>query len=142
MTRPATSKVLLYAAALFAAGSVIGAVTMYHLTPAPQPLKLGRAGEIAARIRAKLDSRLQLTPEQQQKFEPFILKTSADLESVHKDCLDRISAALDQLHAQISPDLTPAQKQSLAALETERRQMMLQKYNYNSCAATTNTLAP
>ncbi len=137
MIKPAAGKALLYASALFVAGAVCGALALYRLAPAPQPLKLGRTGEIAAKLRMKLDSRLQLTPEQQQKFEPLILKTSADLESIHKDCLDRILIALDLLHSQISPDLTPDQKQLLTALETERRETMLQKYNYR--AAETNS---
>jgi hypothetical protein len=139
MTQPATSKVLLYTAALFIAGAICGAATMYHLTPAAQPLKLGRINEIAAKLRTRLDSRLQLTPEQQQKFEPLIMQTSSNLEAIHKDCLDRITAALDQLHCQMSPDLTPDQKLLLTGLETERRATMLQKYNY--CAAETNSAA-
>jgi hypothetical protein len=141
MTRPAAWKVLLYTAALFIAGAVCGAMVMSHLTPVTQPLKLGRTSEIAAKLRARLDARIQLTPAQQEKFEPLILKTSADLESIHKDCLDRISAALDQLHVDMRPDLTPDQQQLLTGLETERRQLMLQKYNYSYCAASTNSVA-
>jgi hypothetical protein len=67
------------------------------------------------------------------------MKTSVELEAVHKDCLDRISAALDELHAQIRPDLTPDQQLLLTGLETERRELMSQKYNY--CAAGTNSAA-
>jgi hypothetical protein len=141
MTRPAAWKVLLYTAALFVAGAVCGAMFMSRRVPASdQPLKLGRAAVIANNIRTKLNTRLQLTPAQQEKFEPLFLKTSAVLESVHKDCLDRITAALDQLHAEIRPDLTPAQLDLLTALEAERREQMLQKYNYNYCAATTNSI--
>jgi hypothetical protein len=138
MTRPTAWKVLLYTVALFLAGAVCGAMLISRRAPvADQPLKLGRTAEIADKIRAKLDSRLQLTPAQQAKFEPLILKTSADLESIHKDCLDRISAALEELHAEIRPDLTPEQKQSLTALESERGEALLQKYNY--CPGTTNS---
>jgi Spy/CpxP family protein refolding chaperone len=140
MTRPAVWKTLLYSAALFIAGGVCGAMLMSRLATAEQqPLKLGRTGEIAAKLRTRLDSRLQLTPAQQQQFDPLIVKTSEQLESIHKDCLDRISAALDDLHAQMSPGLTPEQRQSLTALEAERRQALWQKYNYPSTA--TNSAA-
>jgi Spy/CpxP family protein refolding chaperone len=142
MTRPAAWKVLLYTVALFIAGAVCGAMVMSRRTPAAdQPLKLGRTGEIADRIRTKLDARLQLTPDQQQKFDPLFVKTSTELEAIHKDCLDRITAALDQLHVEMGPGLTPEQLQSVKALEAERREQMLEKYNYNYCAATTNSVA-
>ena len=138
MTRPAAWKVLLYTAALFLAGAVCGAMFMSRRIPVvDQPLKLGRTAVIADKIRTKLDSRLQLTPAQQEKFEPLFVKTSAELESIHKDCLDRISAALDQLHTEMRPGLTPAQLDLLAALEAERREQLLQKYNY--CASATNS---
>jgi hypothetical protein len=140
MTRPAAWKVFLYTAALFIAGAVCGAMLISHRAPvAEQPLKLGRTAEIADKIRTKLNARLQLTPAQQAKFEPLILKTSADLESIHKDCLDRITAALNLLHAEMAPDLTPGQQQSVKALEAERRDLMLQKYNY--CPGATNSTA-
>lgn len=140
MTRPAAWKMFLYCAALFIAGGVCGAMLMSRMTPAEQqPLKLGRTGEITAKIRNRLDTRLQLTPAQQQQFDPLIVKASEQLECIHKDCLDRISAALDDLHTQIRPGLTPEQGQSLTALEAERRQALWQKYNYPS--ATTNSAA-
>lgn len=140
MTRPAAWKVLLYTVALFIAGAVCGAMLIPRPTPVvDQPLKLGRTTEIADKIRAKLNARLQLTPTQQEKFEPLFVKTSAELESIHKDCLERITAALEQLHTEMRPDLTPVQQESLTALEAERREQMLQKYNY--CAGTTNSSA-
>jgi hypothetical protein len=140
MTRPAAWKVLLYTVALFIAGAVCGSIfTSRRMPVADQPLKLGRTNVIAERIRTKLDSRLQLTPAQQEKFEPLFVKTSVELESIHKDCLDRISAALDRLHTEMRPDLTPAQLDSLTALEAERREQMLQKYNY--CPGATNSNA-
>jgi hypothetical protein len=138
MTRPAAWKIFLYTAALFIAGGVCGAMLMSRFTPpAGQPLKLGRTDEIAAKIRVKLTARLALTPAQQQQFEPLFVKTGAELESIHKDCLDRIAASLNHLHDEMRPGLTADQLQSLTALETERSQVMGQKYNY--CPAATNS---
>jgi Spy/CpxP family protein refolding chaperone len=140
MIRPAVWKMLLYSAALFIAGAVCGAMLMSRLAPAEQqPLKLGRTGEIAAKLRTRLDTKLQLTAAQQQQFDPLIEKTSGQLESIHKDCLDRISAALDELHVQMGPGLTPEQHQLLTGLEAERRQALWQNYNYPP--ATTNSTA-
>jgi hypothetical protein len=140
MTRPAAWKVLLYTVALFIAGAVCGAMFMSRRLPVvDQPLKLGRTAVIANNIRTKLNTRLQLTPAQQEKFEPLFVKTSVELESIHKDCLDRISAALNQLHAEMRPELTPEQILLLTALESERSELLLQKYNY--CANATNSSA-
>jgi hypothetical protein len=130
MTRPAVWKMLLYTAVLFVAGAICGAMVMTRMTPVSQPLKLGRTGEITLKLRSRLIQGLGLTPDQQQKIEPFIETTSTNLEVIHKDCLDRISAALDSLHQQIKTNLTPEQIDLLNALEAARNQTMLQKYNY------------
>ena len=130
MTGPARGKAVAYAAALFLAGGICGAMVMARISTAGQSLKLGRTNEIAAKIRMKLATGLGLTPEQLEKFQPLIVKAAGELESSHLGCLDRISLALDNLHNQIAPELTPEQKQKMESLEKERAAQMLQKYNY------------
>jgi Spy/CpxP family protein refolding chaperone len=93
-------------------------------------LKVGRSGEIATLIRQKLIINLELTPEQRDKFEPLIKKTADEMEASHLDCLKRISDAVDKMHAQILPDLTPEQREKLKQVEADRHVMMRQKYNY------------
>jgi hypothetical protein len=140
MTQPARGRVLAYMLALFIGGGITGAAIMSflgHGTP-PQSLKLGRVDEITVLIREKLNTRLSLTAEQSQKFEPFIKRASEELEASHLDCLKRISAAIDMLHVQIAPELTAEQKEKLKLLETERTADMRAKYNYSLDTARTN----
>jgi hypothetical protein len=130
MTGPSRGKAVAYAAALFLAGGICGAMIMARISTAAQSLKVGRTDEIAVKIQEKLKTGLGLTPEQLAKFEPLIVKAAGELESSHSNCLDRISMALDTLHNQITPELTPEQKQKLESLEKERAAQMLLKYNY------------
>jgi dsDNA-binding SOS-regulon protein len=121
---------MVYALALFAAGAVTGAMVMRPKVE-PSPLKLNRSGEIAAKLRDRLNTRLHLTPEQSAKIGPIIVKTSNELEASHRDCLNRIMDILNQMHAQVSPDLTPEQKEALKLIEAERRETFLKKYEYS-----------
>jgi len=139
MTRPARWKAVAYAAALFLAGAISGAMVTYH-KPETQPLKVDRQGEIADHLRQRLKTTLALTPEQTQKIEPAVEKTAAELEAVHRDCLDRISASLDQMHVLITPELSPEQKEKLKQLTVDRRELMRKKYNYSPKPA--NPAAP
>ena len=136
MTGPNRGKALAYTMALFIAGGICGAMVMVRFFPVTQPLKLGRTEEITTNIREKMKTRLGLAPEQLEKFQPLISKTAVELESSHRDCLERISVALDSLHAQITPELNAEQKQKMTALETERRDLMLQKYNFQPAGMT------
>lgn len=130
MTKPARWKVIAYATALFLAGALSGVMVTYH-KPETQPLKVDRQGEIADHIRQRLKTTLALTPEQAQKVDPAIQKTAAELETIHRDCLDRISASLDQMHVQIAPELSADQKEKLKQMTVERREVMRKKYNYS-----------
>jgi shikimate 5-dehydrogenase len=137
MNMPAQGKVIAYMAALFVAGGICGAMVAARMAANAQTLIVNRSPEIAAKIRKKLTARLALTPEQLLKIQPLIEKTSEELEASHRDCLKRISLAIDNLHTELDPVLTPEQKPMLAALDDERRELMWQKFHYR--AETTNS---
>ncbi|HWF19235.1 MAG TPA: hypothetical protein VG754_08205 [Verrucomicrobiae bacterium] len=129
MTEPMRWRMFAYMAALFIAGVISGAAVMSR-NPIPQTLKVGRLEEIASMIRQKLIINLELTPEQRDKFEPLIKKTAEEMEASHVDCLKRIDDAVNKMHAQILPDLTPEQREKMKQVEVERRELMRKKYNY------------
>lgn len=129
MTEQMRWRMFAYMAALFIAGAICGAAVMHHMA-AKQSLKVGRTDEISQLIMQKLDLNLELTAEQRQKIEPLVRKTSEEMEASHLACLDRICAAIVQLHDQIKPDLTPEQLPKLARMDVERQKMMREKYNY------------
>jgi len=123
-----------YLAALFVAGVVTGAAVMTRTTAGTQTLKVGRTEEIQALMSERLEI-LHLTPEQRQKFSPLIKKASEELEASHLACLQQCSTAVERLHDDIRPDLTPEQNDKLKELENERHAMMRQKYNFPPEAA-------
>jgi len=139
MNMPARGKIIAYMVALFVAGGICGAMVVARMAANPQTLIVNRSPEIAVKIQKKLTARLALTPEQLAKIQPLIEKTSEELEASHRDCLKRISLAIDNLHVQLCPLLTPEQKPMLAALDEERREAMWEKFHYR--ADTTNTTA-
>jgi hypothetical protein len=127
---PARKKIIAYMLALFVAGGICGAMVASRMAANAQTLIVNRAPEIAVKIQKKLTTRLALTPEQLSKIQPSIEQTSEELEASHRDCLKRISLAIDNLHTQLCPLLTPEQKPMLAALDEERRQAMWEKFHY------------
>jgi hypothetical protein len=129
MTSVSRWKVFAYAVALFLAGVVCGAAVISRMT-ASSPFRLNRSEEIAARIRQRLTDRLKLSPDQVGKIDPVIIKTSIELEASHRDVLNRITASLDGMHAQITPELTPDQKVMLGEIRAERARLFQKKYNY------------
>jgi hypothetical protein len=129
MTKPARWKVIAYAVALFVAGGISGAVATYHKAET-SPLMVNRKAEITEHISQRLTKALELTPEQVQKISPSIEKTAEELETSHRDCLNRISAAIDKMHVEIRPELSAGQIEKLKQLEAERRELMQKKYNY------------
>jgi Spy/CpxP family protein refolding chaperone len=130
MNRPARLKVVAYVVALFLAGAIFGAMVMSKISAGSQTLTVNRSPEIAAKMQKKLSDRLALTGEQLQKIQPLIEKTAEELEASHRDCLKRISQAIDDLHSQLGPHLTPEQQPKLAALAAEKKELMWQKYHY------------
>ncbi len=137
MNKPTQGKVIAYMLALFVAGGICGAMVAARLTVNAQTLIVNRAPEIAEKIQKKLATRLALTPDQLTKIQPLIEKTSEEIEASHRDCLKRISSAIDDLHTELGPVLTPEQKPMLTALDEERRESMWQKFHYR--AETTNS---
>ena len=137
MNKPTQGKIIAYMVALFVAGGICGAMVAARMAANAQTLIVNRSPEIAAKIQKKLTARLALTPEQLLKIQPLIEKTSEELEASHRDCLKRISLAIDNLHTELDPVLTPEQKPLLASLDEERRELMWQKFHYR--AETTNS---
>lgn len=135
MNQPNRWKVFAYMAALFVAGGICGAMVMNRMSTNSQTLTVNRAPEITAKIKEKLSTRLGLTSDQMTALKPVIDKTSEEMEASHRDCLKRISLALDNLHDQIGPVLTSDQKPLLDALRAEKKESMWKRYRYRDEAA-------
>lgn len=129
MTEPMRWRMFGYMAALFVAGAITGAAVMSRTVVNSQSLKVGRTDEILTLIKMHLHD-LDLTPQQREKFDPLIHKTAQEFEASHLDCLNRINLAIQNLHQQMLPELTPEQREKLKQLEAQHRDKMRKKYNY------------
>jgi hypothetical protein len=132
VNRSNRAKAIVYAVALLVFGGIIGFVIKASVSPTPQSLRVGRVDQIEVFIRQRLDEKLDLTPQQKQRMEPYIRKAAEEMEAAHLDCLKRVNKAADDLHAQIKPELVGEQVEKLPELDAERLKRMQEKYNYQS----------
>jgi Spy/CpxP family protein refolding chaperone len=104
---------------VFVAGAVTGgfiaATTTRHY------LFSAHHGMGAQRMRDRLRSQLDLTPEQVTKISPVLDKAAAQLEEIRKDTAHRVRETFANAHKQIADDLTPEQRAKLAQLRDGHR---------------------
>ena len=127
MTSLGKRKLAAYVLAIFLAGAGSGALIAWQVcrripvTPLPP-------AEIGARLRARFQSQLALTPEQVQKIDPMIDQAMRRLEAIRQETAGQVFANVSNLHEQMLTVLTPEQKVRFEALEQERRAYLRQKF--------------
>jgi len=127
MTALGKRKLAAYVVAIFLAGAGSGALIAWQVvrripvTPLP-------AAEIGARLRARFQSRLDLTPEQVQKINPLIDQAMRRVEIIRGETASHVFANVSNLHEQVLLVLTPEQKAKFEQLEGERREYLRQKF--------------
>ncbi len=127
MTSLGKWKLAAYVLAIFLAGGGSGALIAWQVcrrTPvAPLP-----PAEIGARLRARFQSQLALTPEQAQKIDPMIDQAMRRVEAIRQETASQVFANVSNLHEQMLTVLTPEQKVKFEELERERRDYLRQKF--------------
>jgi len=71
---------------------------------------------IGPRIKERLRTELDLTPEQVAKISPVIDKTAAQLQQVRRDTGQRVHEIMTEAHRQMATNLTEEQRQKLQQL--------------------------
>ena len=120
-------KLGLYVIAIFLAGGGSGAFITWQ-TCKSRVATPSSPAEIGARLRARFQSRLDLTPEQAQKISPLIDQAMRQVEVIRKETANHVFANVSNLHEQVLLVLTPAQKVEFEQLERERREYLRQKF--------------
>jgi len=127
MTALSKWKLGVYVLAIFLAGGGSGALIAWQacrrMPVAPAP-----PAEIGARLRARFQSQLALTPEQVQKIEPMIDQAMRRVEAIRKETASCVFANVSNMHEQVLTVLTPEQRVRFEELERERRNYLRQKY--------------
>jgi Spy/CpxP family protein refolding chaperone len=127
MTSLGKRKLAAYVLAIFLAGAGSGALIAWQacrripVTPLPP-------AEIGARLRARFQSQLALTPEQAQKIDPMIDQAMRRIEAIRQETAGQVFANVSNLHGQVLGVLTPEQKVKFEELERERRDYLRQKF--------------
>jgi Spy/CpxP family protein refolding chaperone len=127
MTSLSKRKLALYVLGIFLAGVGSGALIGWQVTRRMPVAPLPPA-EIGARLRARFQSRLNLTPDQMQKVDPMIEQAMHRVEAIRQETANHVFANVSNLHDQVLTVLTPEQKAKFEELERERREYLRQKF--------------
>ena len=131
MTSVGKWKLGVYVLVIFLAGGGSGALIAWKVcrrmpaVPAPP-------AQIGARLRARFQSRLDLTPEQVQKVEPMIDQAMHRVEAIRQETARQVFANVSNLDEQVLTVLTPEQKLKFEELERQRREYLRQKFGPES----------
>ncbi len=106
--------VLVFVAGLIA-GAFVGAAQLRH-----HHLDFARHEVLTEHLRNRMQSRLDLTPQQLAKTAPIFDKTARQIEDIRKETSRRIHETFVAADEELAPSLTPEQRAKLDALEAEK----------------------
>ena len=127
MTSLGKRKLAMYVLAIFLAGGGSGALIAWQVFQR-MPIVPVPPAEIGARLRARFQSQLALTPEQMQKIDPIIDQAMRRVEAIHPETASHVFANVSNLDEQVRAVLTPEQKIKFEQLERGRRERLHQKF--------------
>lgn len=127
MTSLGKRKLATYILLIFLAGAGSGALVAWQVSRRVPVAPLPPA-EIGARLRARFQSQLALTPDQVQKIDPMIDQAMLRVEAIRQETASHVFANVSKLHEQVLTVLTPEQKTQFEELERERRDRLRQKF--------------
>ena len=120
-------KLGLYVIAIFLAGGGSGAFITWQISQ-NRVVTPSSPAEIGARLRARFQSQLALTPDQAQKIDPMIDQAMRRVEAIRQETAGHVFANVSNLHEQVLVVLTPEQKVKFEELERQRRDYLRQKF--------------
>ena len=120
LTKP---QIISYLALIFLAGGISGAVIIGGAAKEANS-KPPTMGNVCDHMRKRLQSQLDLTPDQMKKIEPILRETEREMESVHRRSMGQIAQIMEKSNAEIARELTPEQRTKLAAMENKRRESL------------------
>lgn len=127
MTSLGKRKFATYVLVIFLAGAGSGALVAWQVSRR-MPVAPLTPAEIGVRLRARFQTRLDLTPEQRQKVDPMIDQAMLRVEAIRQETASHVFANVSQLHEQVLTVLTPEQKTRFEELERERRDHLREKF--------------
>jgi len=116
---------------VFVAGGITGAFVggfyaRYHF------FELHHPERIAGRMKERLRTELNLTPEQVAKISPIVDKTTAQLRDIRRDTGRRVHEIIADAHHQMAAELTDEQRQKLTQMEERHRRWRHSRFHDSS----------
>jgi Spy/CpxP family protein refolding chaperone len=116
---------------VFVAGGITGAFVggsyaRYHF------FELHRPERIGGRMKERLRTELNLTPEQLAKISPIVDKTTTQLREIRRDTGRRVHEIIADAHHQMAAQLTDEQRQKLTQIEERHRQWRHRRFHDDS----------
>jgi len=105
---------------VFVAGGITGAFVGGSYAR-HQFLAFHRPELIAGRMKERLRTELNLTPEQVAKISPIIDKTAAQLRDIRRNTARRVHETMAEAHGQMAVNLTDEQRQKLQQIQERHR---------------------
>jgi Spy/CpxP family protein refolding chaperone len=119
------SRIILYLAIIFVAGGVTGAVISWsgakHRGMGPPDPK-----QMCRHIQDRLQSELDLTPEQVRRLKPLLERRVQEMEAIHSRTVQEIEALIRKSNQEmaVALELTPTQKAKLEEMDKKRQEFM------------------
>jgi Spy/CpxP family protein refolding chaperone len=129
MNKSRSLRIALYAALIFFAGAVTGALVAPLI--GHQLMRPPNHEQMCHYMFERLQSGLHLSDEQSAQIKPLIEKTVGDMETIHRETINRVLNRMAETNAQISSLLTPEQKAQFIKMEAERRKRMRQFHHFS-----------
>jgi Spy/CpxP family protein refolding chaperone len=123
---------------VFVAGGITGAFVGgsyagHHFFELHHPERIG------GRMKERLRSELNLTPEQLVKISPIVDKTIAQLRDIRTDTGRRVHKIIADAHRQMAAQLTDEQRQKLTQMEERHRRWRHDRFHDSSEEASSPT---
>jgi len=123
---------------VFVAGGITGAFVggsyaWHHFLELHHPERIG------GRMKERLRSELNLTPEQLAKISPIIDKTTSQLRDIRRDTGRRVHEIIADTHRQMAAQLTDEQRQKLTQMEERHLRWRHHRFHDSSDEASSPT---
>lgn len=119
MNKSRFARIVLYAALIFLAGALTGALVAPMI--GRSFMRLPDSHHMSRLMLTHLRSGLDLTDDQEAKIKPLVENTCADMETIHHETAQRVMDRIAETNAKISVFLTPEQRVKFKKLEAEHK---------------------
>lgn len=117
-----TWKVILAFAGIFVAGLLVGGLVTLRVVKSLAPPRLGSPEQFSPLLMKRISSKLELTPEQQEKIRPLIARAADELHQMRRTVWTNSQAVMERVDGEIAAVLTPPQKLKFDQMREEQRE--------------------